>query len=92
VEDISRFLISHKLLIDETYTAPLRDWLETLRPGTLLILDEAHHAAPSSVLDSHRFRFTRAIRDMPGASNIVYFCRQLRIMAFQQLQLPAESA
>ena len=38
-----RFLVSHRLLIDEAYTAPLRDWLDNLRPGTLLILDEAHH-------------------------------------------------
>lgn len=60
-----RFLISHKLLIDETYSGPLRDWLDNLRPGTLLILDEAHHAAPASgsryAIDS---RFTKAIRDL----------------------------
>jgi SNF2 family DNA or RNA helicase len=60
-----RFLVSHNLLIDEGYTAPLRDWLDNLRPGSLLILDEAHHAAPSSgsryAIDS---RFTRAIRDI----------------------------
>lgn len=60
-----RFLISHRLLIDETYTAPLRDWLDNLRPGSLLILDEAHHAAPSSgskyAIDS---KITRAIRDL----------------------------
>lgn len=60
-----RFLISHKLLIDETYTAPLRAWLDNLRPGSLLIFDEAHHAAPSSgaryAIDS---RITKAIRDL----------------------------
>jgi SNF2 family DNA or RNA helicase len=60
-----RFLVSHKLLIDETYTAPLRDWLDNLRPGSLLIFDEAHHVAPSSgakyAIDS---RITRAIRDI----------------------------
>jgi len=60
-----RFLISHNLLIDETYTAPLRDWLDNFRPGSLLILDEAHHAAPSSgakyAIDS---RITKAIRDL----------------------------
>lgn len=60
-----RFLISQRLLIDETYTAPLRSWLDNLRPGTLLILDEAHHAAPSSgskyAIDS---KITRAIRDL----------------------------
>jgi superfamily II DNA/RNA helicase len=61
----SRFLVSHRLLIDETYAAPLRDWLGTFLPGTLLILDEAHHAAPSSgqryAIDS---RITHAIRDL----------------------------
>jgi len=60
-----RFLISHRLLIDEDYAGPLRDWLDNLRPGTLLILDEAHHAAPSSgakyAIDS---KITRAIRDL----------------------------
>jgi len=44
----TRFLVSHRLLIDETYTATLRDWLGDFRAGSLLILDEAHHAAPSS--------------------------------------------
>ena len=60
----SRFLVSHRLLIDEHYAAPLRDWLGTFRPGALLILDEAHHAAPASgqryAIDS---KFTRAIED-----------------------------
>ncbi len=60
-----RFLISHKLLIDETYAAPLREWLDNLRPGSLLILDEAHHAAPASsskyAIDS---QITRATRDL----------------------------
>ncbi len=60
-----RFLVSQRLLIDEAYAAPLRDWLDNLRPGSLLILDEAHHAAPSSgakyAIDS---RITRAIRDL----------------------------
>ena len=60
-----RFLVSQRLLIDETYAAPLRDWLDNLRPGSQLILDEAHHAAPSSgakyAIDS---RITRAIRDL----------------------------
>ena len=64
-ETFPRFLISHKLLIDETYSGPLRNWLDNLRPGSLLILDEAHHAAPASgsryAIDS---RFTKAIRDL----------------------------
>jgi len=61
----SRFLISHRLLIDEEYAGPMRDWLGELRPGALLILDEAHHAAPSSgakyAIDS---KITRAVRDL----------------------------
>ncbi|HEV2247240.1 MAG TPA: DISARM system SNF2-like helicase DrmD [Terriglobia bacterium] len=60
-----RFLISQRLLIDETYAAPMRVWLDNLRPGSLLILDEAHHAAPASgakyAIDS---KITRAIRDL----------------------------
>lgn len=61
----SRFLVSHRLLIDEAYAAPLRDWLGDFRSGSLLILDEAHHAAPSSgqiyAIDS---QITRAVRDL----------------------------
>ena len=61
----SRFLISQRLLIDETYESSLHDWLGTFRAGSLLILDEAHHAAPSSgqryAIDSH---ITRAVRDL----------------------------
>lgn len=61
----SRFLISHNLLIDPAYADPMRAWLNTLLPGSLLILDEAHHAAPSS---GGRYgietKFTRAVRDL----------------------------
>ena len=61
----SRFLISHNLLIDPSYTDPMREWLGDLLPGSLLILDEAHHAAPSS---GGRYgietKFTRAVRDV----------------------------
>ena len=61
----SRFLISHSLLIDEAYTGGLRDWLGEFAPKSLLILDEAHHVAPSSgtryAIDS---QITRAIRDI----------------------------
>jgi SNF2 family DNA or RNA helicase len=61
----SRFLVSHRLLIDEAYAGPLRNWLGDFRPGTLLILDEAHHAAPSSgqryAIDS---QITRAIHGL----------------------------
>ena len=44
----SRFLVSHNLLIDPAYADPMREWLGSMLPGSLLILDEAHHAAPSS--------------------------------------------
>jgi superfamily II DNA or RNA helicase len=63
----SRFLISHNLLIDPVYADPMREWLGPLLPGSLLILDEAHHAAPSS---GGRYgietKFTRAVRDLGG--------------------------
>jgi hypothetical protein len=64
----SRFLISHSLLADETYVAGLRDRLGAFSPRALLILDEAHHAAPSSgqrfAIDS---QFTRAIRGLAAS-------------------------
>jgi superfamily II DNA/RNA helicase len=76
-----RFLISQRLLIDDNYRKPLVDWLSKnpdgapttvsgeraydIKTGTLLILDEAHHAAPSSgaryAIDS---KITAAIRDI----------------------------
>jgi hypothetical protein len=63
----SRFLISHNLLTDETYVAGLRQALGEFRPRSLLILDEAHHAAPSSgaryAVDS---QFTRSMDDLAG--------------------------
>ena len=63
----SRFLVSHNLLIDPAYADPMREWLGEMRPGSLLILDEAHHAAPSS---GGRYgietKFTRAVRDLGG--------------------------
>jgi len=61
----SRFIISHALLRDPQYTSGLQDWLGAYAPGSLLILDEAHHAAPASgakyAIDS---RFTRTIREL----------------------------
>ena len=61
----SRFLVSHNLLIDPAYADPMREWLGPMSPGSLLILDEAHHAAPSS---GGRYgietKFTRAVRDL----------------------------
>jgi len=63
----SRFIISHHLLRDEDYASPLRDWLGKVHPSpqSLLILDEAHNAAPASgaryAIDS---QFTRSIREL----------------------------
>ena len=61
----SRFLVSHNLLIDPAYADPMREWLGDARVGSLLILDEAHHAAPSS---GGRYgietKLTRAVRDL----------------------------
>jgi SNF2 family DNA or RNA helicase len=52
-----RFLVSHRLLIDESYRAPLLDWLGNFRPGSLLILDEAHDVSAGIKRDQiHRFR------------------------------------
>ena len=63
----SRFLVSHRLLADPAYADPMREWLGPMSPGSLLILDEAHHAAPSS---GGRYgietKFTRAVRDLAG--------------------------
>lgn len=62
-----RLLVSQRLLIDEDYVGGLRDHLGDFLPGTLLILDEAHHAAPASgmryAIDS---KITRAVRDLAG--------------------------
>ncbi len=61
----TRFLVSHRLLIDEAYSAPLLDWLGDFRAGSLFILDEAHHAAPASgqryAIDS---QITRVVREL----------------------------
>lgn len=61
------FVISHNLLRDEDYAAPLRDWMENKTPftGSMLILDEAHNAAPASsskyAIDS---KLTQVLRDL----------------------------
>jgi hypothetical protein len=61
----SRFILSHSLLGEEAYVAGLRDVLQDFRARSLLILDEAHHAAPSGggryAIES---QFTRAVRDI----------------------------
>src|SRR5215212_9756892 len=61
----SRFIISHRLLADETYAADLREALGGFRSRALFVLDEAHHAAPSG---GSRYaiasQFTKAVRDL----------------------------
>ena len=61
----SRFIISHRLMTDETYAAGLRDVLGEFRARALLILDEAHHAAPSA---GSRYavssQLTKAVREL----------------------------
>lgn len=61
----SRFIISQSLLRDENYASPLRNWLGTFASGSMLILDEAHNAAPASsakyAIDS---KLTRIVRDL----------------------------
>ena len=61
----SRFIVSQSVLSDETYIGGLRDLLSPFRPGSMLILDEAHHAAPSSgaawALESQLTRYVREI-------------------------------
>jgi ERCC4-related helicase len=61
----SRFIISHSLLRNPDYSEPLANFLGDFQPGTLLILDEAHNAAPASgalyAIDS---KFTKVVRDL----------------------------
>lgn len=61
----SRFIVSHSVLADDTYMSGLRDILSGFRPGSLLILDEAHHAAPSSGTTwAVESQLTRAVREI----------------------------
>jgi ERCC4-related helicase len=61
----SRFVISQALVRDEKYANDLAVWLGDFARDALLILDEAHNAAPASgskyAVDSH---VTRAIREL----------------------------
>jgi hypothetical protein len=59
----SRFIISHSLLADESYTNGLADLFGPFRSRAMFILDEAHHAAPASGLAyATESQFTRAVR------------------------------
>ena len=61
----SFFLLSHRLLTEDRYLDGLNSWLGDFCPKSVLILDEAHHAAPASgaviAIDSD---FTHAIRGL----------------------------
>lgn len=61
----SRFIISHRLLTDETYAAGLRDALGEFRARALFILDEAHHAAPAAGMRyAISSQLTKAVREL----------------------------
>lgn len=61
----SAFIISHSLLRDEGYMVGLKAILGAPRARSMLILDEAHHAAPAH---SHAYatdsQMTRAVREL----------------------------
>jgi ERCC4-related helicase len=63
----SRFIISHSLLTEESYIAGLRDLLGEFRSRALLIVDEAHHAAPSAgtryAISSQLTRYVRELSE-----------------------------
>lgn len=59
------FALSHNAMADETYVADLRAKLGEFRPRSLLILDEAHHAAPSgSGAYAVESQLTGSVRDL----------------------------
>ncbi|WP_413990552.1 DISARM system SNF2-like helicase DrmD [Labrys okinawensis] len=61
----SRFIVSHSVLADETYMSGLRDILGSYRARSMLILDEAHHAAPAGGLAwATESQLTRAVREI----------------------------
>jgi ERCC4-related helicase len=64
----SRFIVSHSVLADDTYMGGLRDILSEFRPGSMLILDEAHHAAPASgAAWAVESQLTRSVREIASA-------------------------
>lgn len=61
----SAFVLSHTVLANEDYVASLRHTLGAFRPRSLVILDEAHHAAPSSgQAYATESQMTRSVRDI----------------------------
>ena len=101
----SRFLISHALLRNTEYAAPLRVWLEQGKAAgpavedqtpleSLLILDEAHNAAPTSntlryAIDSG---LTRSLRDLAPLFAPDLSRRHTPQRPQQQLHGPARTA
>jgi ERCC4-related helicase len=62
----NRFIISHNLIKDEEYASDLRTWLgrDLVRARSLLILDEAHHAAPAAAgAYAITSQFTRTVEE-----------------------------
>ena len=61
------FAMSHDAASNESYAAPLRDHLGEFRPRSLLIVDEAHHVAPSGggsyAVESQLTRYVRDLAD-----------------------------
>jgi SNF2 family DNA or RNA helicase len=61
----SRFIISHNLLADETYSEGLAQLFGNFRPRAMLIVDEAHHAAPASgIAYATDSQFTVVVRSL----------------------------
>jgi SNF2 family DNA or RNA helicase len=78
----SRFIISHSLLADETYSDGLAQLFGAFRPRSMLILDEAHHAAPASgVAYATDSQFRERSATLPSVSSIGCSSLRLRTMA-----------
>lgn len=59
------YILSHSLLADPTYTAGLQAVLGETRSRSMLILDEAHHAAPAhGQAFGEDSQMTKAVRDL----------------------------
>ena len=61
----SRFIVSHSVLADDAYIGGLRDLLTDFRARSMFVLDEAHHAAPSSgTAWATESQMTKAVREL----------------------------
>ena len=78
----SRFILSHNLLADETYSDGVAELLRPFRPRAMLILDEAHHAAPASgIAYATDSNFTVAVRRLAELFEHRLFLSATRTMA-----------